>query len=150
MAKRTVKKSCKSYYDVKDSQKRFNICQGGSRSGKTYSILQFLVEICYLNQNANATITIARKTFPTIRKTVMKDFFEILVNFGVYNAKFHSKTNHTYTLFGNIVQFVSLDDPQKLRGLKQDILYINEANGNKLGSVLATQSTDNQTSIDRL
>ncbi len=117
-----------TYYQVKASHKRFVVNQGGSRSGKTYSILQLLIEWCYLNQKAGWVITICRKSFPALRGSVMRDFFEILENENYYDPERHNKTESTYNLFGNTVEFISLDQPQKVRGRKRQLLFINEAN----------------------
>ena len=74
-----------TYYHVKGCGTRIQVHQGGTRSGKTYSILQSIVELCYENENAGAVITIARKTFPALRATAMRDFFEILEREDIYN-----------------------------------------------------------------
>jgi phage terminase large subunit len=87
-----------------------------------------LVELCYDNENAGAVITIARKTFPALRASVMRDFFEILEREDAYNPEQHNKSEANYVLFGNLVEFISVDQPQKVRGRKRDILFINEAN----------------------
>ena len=117
-----------SYYHFRNSSARIQVHQGGTRSGKTYSILTGLVELCYKNPNAGAVITIVRKTFPALRGSVMRDFFEILEREGVYNPEAHNKSEATYQLFGNLVEFISVDQPQKVRGRKRSVLYVNEAN----------------------
>ena len=58
----------------------------------------------------------------------MRDFFEILNNEDVYNQDLHNKSDATYQLWGNMVEFISIDQPQKVRGRKRDVLFINEAN----------------------
>ena len=58
----------------------------------------------------------------------MRDFFQIVTLGGNYYEENHNKSQATYTLFGNLVEFISTDQPQKLRGRKRDILYINECN----------------------
>lgn len=121
-------KLAKSYYDCKNSRARIQIHQGGTRSGKTYSILTALIELCWRNENAGAVITIARKTFPALRGTAMRDFFEIVEREGLYDVNLHNKSEATYQLFGNVVEFISVDQPQKVRGRKRDILFVNEAN----------------------
>ena len=88
-----------TYYHVKGCDTRIQIHQGGTRSGKTYSILQSIVELCYENENAGAVITIARKTFPALRATAMRDFFEILEREDIYNPDFHNKSEANYILF---------------------------------------------------
>ena len=66
-------KLARTYYDAKSCAKRIQVHQGGTRSGKTYSLLLVLIELAYKNTNAGATITIARKTFPALRASVMRD-----------------------------------------------------------------------------
>ena len=117
-----------TYYHVKNSPAKIQVHQGGTRSGKTYSILTALIELCHRNENSGAVITIARKTFPAIRASVMRDFFEILEREDIYNVELHNKSEATYILFGNMVEFISVDQPQKVRGRKRDILFVNEAN----------------------
>ena len=58
----------------------------------------------------------------------MRDFFDILSKAGLYNERYHNKTDRAYILNGNIVEFISLDQPQKKRGTKRDWLWLNEAN----------------------
>lgn len=73
-------------------------------------------------------ITIARATYPSLRGSVLRDFIDILNGFEAYNPEHHNKTESTYALNGNLVEFISLDQPQKVRGRKRDILFVNEAN----------------------
>jgi phage terminase large subunit len=110
-----------------NSKKRITVEQGGSRSGKTYNILMWII-FAYTSTNEAHTITICRKTFPSLRASVMRDFLEILQRYEIYEEKYHNKTNNEYTLNGNLIEFISLDQPQKIRGRKRDLLYINEAN----------------------
>jgi phage terminase large subunit len=110
-----------------NSKKRITVEQGGSRSGKTYNILVWVI-FYYCSQNEGHTVTICRKTFPSLRASVMRDFLEILQRYEIYEEKYHNKTNNEYALNGNLVEFISLDQPQKIRGRKRNLLYINEAN----------------------
>jgi phage terminase large subunit len=58
----------------------------------------------------------------------MRDFFEILHKENIYSEKYHNKSDSTYLLFGNRVEFFSVDESQKVRGRKRDFLFLNEAN----------------------
>jgi len=109
------------------SDKRIIVEQGGTRSGKTYNILLWLI-FYYTERNTAKTITICRKSFPSLRASVMRDFFDILRNHDLYREEHHNKSSHEYHLNGNLVEFISLDQPQKIRGRKRNLLYINEAN----------------------
>ena len=117
----------KIYRHLDNSTKRITIEQGGSRSGKTYNILMWLI-FAYSNRNNGKTITICRKTFPALRASSMRDFFDILKKYDLYKEANHNKSNSEYLLNNNLFEFISLDQPQKVRGRKRDILYINEAN----------------------
>ncbi|MEM4626455.1 MAG: PBSX family phage terminase large subunit [Candidatus Bilamarchaeaceae archaeon] len=102
------------------------INQGGTRSSKTYSITQLIILECLKSQNK--TYSIIRKSFPALRASVMRDFFDLLKNLNLYSEENHNKTEHLYNLNNNLIEFFSLDDEQKVRGRKRDILWINEAN----------------------
>ena len=108
-------------------QKKIIIEQGGSRSGKTYNILIWII-FGYSLRNKNKIISICRKTFPALRTSAMRDFLEILKNNELYNEEDHNKTSHEYKLNGNLIEFISLDSHQKVRDRKRDLLFINEAN----------------------
>mgnify|MGYP003131547945 CR=1 FL=1 len=109
------------------SQKKIIVEQGGTRSGKTYNILLWII-FSFCTQNTGKIITICRKSFPSLRATVMRDFFDILKTHKMYNEINHNKSSSEYNLYNNLVEFISLDEPQKVRGRKRDVLFINEAN----------------------
>lgn len=109
------------------SDKRITIEQGGTRSGKTYNILLWII-FYYTRNNKGKTITICRKTFPSLRASVMRDFFEILRSYDIYREGYHNKSSSEYYLNGNLIEFISIDQPDKIRGRKRNLLYINEAN----------------------
>lgn len=104
------------------------INQGGARSGKTYSIIQVLCEFCKLNRNKGLVISIVRKTLPALKGSAYRDFIEILEKEGWYDERMHNKSDNTYSLFGNTIEFLAIDQPQKVRGRKRHICFINEAN----------------------
>ena len=117
----------KVFHSLQKSDKKIVAHQGGTRSGKTYNILLWII-FDYCDKNTDKTITICRNTFPALRATVMRDFLEILKKHQIYSEQYHNKTNSEYNLFGNLVEFISLDQPQKVRGRKRDLLFCNEAN----------------------
>ena len=115
------------YRHLINSDKKIVVEQGGTRSGKTYNILLWII-FEYCTRKENKIITICRKTFPSLRATVMRDFLEILRTHEIYNENNHNKSSSEYRLYGNLVEFTSLDQSQKIRGRKRDLLFINEAN----------------------
>ena len=110
-----------------NNDKKIIINQGGTRSGKTYNILLFII-FYYCLRNTKKIITICRKTFPALRATVLRDFLSILRKYDLYREDKHNKSSSEYYLFGNLIEFISLDQPVKVRGRKRDLLFINEAN----------------------
>jgi phage terminase large subunit len=47
---------------------------------------------------------------------------------GVYYLGVHNKAENTFKYNGHTIEFLSVDEPQKIRGRKRDICFINEAN----------------------
>src|SRR5210317_52973 len=117
----------KVYGHLKRSDKKIIVEQGGTRSGKTYNILLWII-FYYCGKNVGKTITIARKTFPAVRSSVMRDFLDILKGADLYREENHNKSNSEYILNGNMIEFISMDQPQKIRGRKRDLAFLNEAN----------------------
>ena len=117
----------KVYKHLTNSDKKIIVEQGGTRSGKTYNIILWII-FKYCTNNTNKVITICRKSFPSLRATVMRDFMSILQEHNIYSETYHNKSNSEYHLFGNLVEFISLDMPQKIRGRKRDLLFVNEGN----------------------
>jgi phage terminase large subunit len=109
-----------------EEEKRIVVAQGGSRSGKTYNILIYW--IYKLLQEQNKTLSIVRKTLPSLKNSVLKDLVEVLELFGIYDPTNWHKQEGYYQLGTNTINWFSVDEPQKLRGSKRDYLYCNEAN----------------------
>jgi phage terminase large subunit len=114
-------------YKEYEKGKRFIINQGGSRSSKTYSIIQLLIFISLTTPDIK--ISIVRKSFPALRGSVLRDFVEIMSQLNLYDENRHNKTNQVYYFTnGAEIEFFSVDVAQKVRGRKRDICYLNEAN----------------------
>ena len=112
---------------LNDNDCRFIINQGGSRSSKTYSICQMIIIYCL--SNPNKLVSVVRKSFPSLRGSVMRDFFEVMRDLNLYSEQQHQKTTHEYHFpNGSMVEFFGADDGQKLRGRKRDVLWANESN----------------------
>jgi phage terminase large subunit len=112
---------------LNDSKIRFIINQGSTRSSKTYSLCQIVIVYC-LN-NPNKIVSVVRKSFPSLRATVMRDMIDLLNEYGLYKESQHNKTDNIFQFTnGAKIEFFSLDDSQKIRGRKRDVLWANEAN----------------------
>ena len=117
----------KQFYECLNSNKKIKIFQGGTRSGKTYAICQYLIH-SLLNDKNGKVFTIARKTLPAVKSSVFRDFMHILDQVGILYNGFLNRSEMIYYYKGHKVEFISVDEPQKIRGRKRDVLFINEGN----------------------
>jgi phage terminase large subunit len=108
-------------------RKRVRIVRGGTSSSKTFSIIPML--ITYAVQNPRVEISIVAESIPHLRRGAIRDFLKILQMVGMYKEQNWNKSSLTYT-FSNeaFIEFFSADQPDKLRGARRDVLFINECN----------------------
>jgi len=109
----------------KNSECRIICHQGSARSGKTWSILQWLI-INSLQQKIDTTIVSINS--PHIRRGALKDWKIIMNEAGLFHDSKWSETNKIYKFDnGSNISFVSCDEPEKYLGISTDDLFINEA-----------------------
>jgi len=126
----TPTKTTKVLVDIGDSvvkKKRIIINQGGMGSSKTYSILQLIIMICR-KSTVPLMCSIVSETFPHLRRGAIKDFLAILEDWGMYSEKNYNRSEHYYKIGKCKVEFFSADQPDKMKGARRNILFINEAN----------------------
>jgi len=109
------------------SNKRFIINQGGTSSSKTYSILQTIILICL--KRDNLIVSIVAETYPHMKRGVIRDFYHILMTEGLYTASAHNKTDNTYHIGTNTIEFFPGNKVESMKGARRDILFVNEAYG---------------------
>jgi phage terminase large subunit len=109
--------------------KRFVINQGGTSSSKTYSVLQNIISLCHIK--SNLIISIVAETYPHLKRGAMRDFFHILMNDGIYNESDHNRSDSSYRIGSNLIEFFSGDKAERMKGARRDILFVNEAYGIK-------------------
>jgi phage terminase large subunit len=103
------------------------VFEGGSRSSKTYSIIQFLIIYALKHRDQSNRIIIARKKGTWLNATVWNDFKAILLDIGLLGMISKNETLKTVRLLTTTFEFVGLDDTQRLHGLTSDIVWVNEA-----------------------
>lgn len=108
-------------------RKRVRVVQGGTSASKTFSIIPFL--ITYAVQNAGVQISIVSESIPHLKRGALRDFERIMRDVGMWNDSNMNLTDLIYK-YGNgaIVEFFSANAPDKLRGARRDVLFVNEAN----------------------
>lgn len=103
---------------------------GGTRSGKTYSIIQLLFLQCLGEERRGdpPTITsIVSESMPHLKRGAIRDFKTILKDEGIWDEEKWSETGKTYTFSnGSVLEFFSVDNAGKVFGSARDNLFINE------------------------
>ena len=98
---------------------------GGTRSGKTYAIIQYLIVQGLQSRN---DIVIVRRTVPSLKRSVIKDFKDIMEGLGIWDSESYNISDRIYSFHnGSTISFINTDDPSKLRGIKSSILFFDEA-----------------------
>ena len=103
-----------------------DVC-GGTRSGKTYAILQLLI-LVVANDKAPTINSVCAETMPQLKRGAIRDFQSIMRRAEIWNDASWNKTDSIYTFpNGAILEFFSLDSDGKVHGLARDRLFVDEA-----------------------
>jgi phage terminase large subunit len=104
------------------------ICnEGGSRSSKSYSVVQLLIHIAL--SKPNTRISFVSHSLPHIKRGVYRDFKGIMEQWNIWDEKDFRYTDFIYTFKnGSYIELFGLEDPDKAKGPARDILFVNEAN----------------------
>jgi phage terminase large subunit len=104
------------------------ICnEGGSRSSKSYSVVQLLIHIAI--SKPNTRVSMVSHSLPHIKRGVYRDFKSILEQWNIWDEKDFRYTDFIYTFKnGSYIELFGLEDPDKAKGPARDILFVNEAN----------------------
>ena len=112
---------------IRQLKKRIKIIQGGTSAGKTYGIIPVLIDKACKNDNLE--ISIVSESIPHLRRGALKDFLKIMLNTNRFIDGNFNKSTLKYTFSnGSFIEFFSVDQPDKLRGARRNILYVNECN----------------------
>lgn len=85
--------------------------------------------ITYAVQNPKCEISVVSETIPHLRRGAIRDFLKIMDMVGMYDPNKWNKSSLTYTFSNDsYIEFFSADQPQKLRGARRDVLFVNECN----------------------
>ena len=105
------------------------VLEGGSRSSKTFSIIQFWIRYAFINKGTPKRVLVSRRKGTWLTATVLVDFVNALRMYGLYDRKNHNKSigSGVYKLFDTEFWFLGLDDDQKIHGFESDAFWINEA-----------------------
>jgi phage terminase large subunit len=116
----------KTFRDI-ESSRRICILQGGTRSGKSYATLQWIL-VKALSEPGQI-FSVVRKSFPSMRVSIMRDWISILKELEIWSEENWSATEHIYSFDnGSMVEFMSIDSSEKRKGSSRDFLFVDEAN----------------------
>ncbi len=117
----------KTFDLIDKSDKQIILLQGGARSGKSYALSQLLI-IKAISEKRKRII-IARKTAASCTKTTLHDFKGTLHDMGLSGAFKFNKSSNVFECYntGTTIEFMGLDDEQRIRGLQANYFWFNEA-----------------------
>lgn len=112
-----------------DVRPRFLVNQGGTSSGKTYTITQRLIVLSL--EHARAVITVTGQDLPNLKVGAMRDLENVIHGSQWLMDWFkHNKADSTWRgKNGALIEFKSYEDAQDAKNGKRDYLFVNEANG---------------------
>tara|TARA_R110000796_G_scaffold152828_1_gene269219 strand:- start:534 stop:1697 length:1164 start_codon:yes stop_codon:yes gene_type:complete len=107
--------------------KRKKVIQGGTSAGKTFGILPILIDRCLRTPNLETSVV--SESVPHLRRGAIKDFLKIMMYTNRYRDNQWNRGVLKYTFTnGSYIEFFSVEQPDKLRGARRNVLYVNEAN----------------------
>lgn len=113
-----------------DATERVVVNQGGTSSGKTYSIMQVLFVLGM--ENPGSIITVVGQDIPNLKKGAYRDA-KTIRNSSPELLAAYPNLNEGERIFtclnGSLIEFCSFKDAQDAKNGKRDYLFINEANG---------------------
>ncbi len=100
---------------------------GGTSASKTISILIWLIG--YSQTFKNEVVSVVSETLPHLKRGAIRDFLNIMQEHGYYKDERWNRTDFIYTFeTGTKLEFFSVDQSDKVRGPRRDVLFVNEAN----------------------
>lgn len=112
-----------------DKDYRVYVNQGGTASGKTYTIMQVL--ICIAMMEAGSVTTVVGQDLPNLKVGALRDAKTILGGSEWLGNVFllHESGHYLQCNNGSVIEFKSYKDEQDAKSGKRDYLFLNEANG---------------------
>lgn len=109
---------------------RYRIVQGGTSSSKTFSIIPLLIN--HAIQHPMTEISVVAESLPHLKRGAMRDFLKIMEWCNIFNDNNFNRSGLKYTFNnGSFIEFFSADAPEKMKGARRHVLFVNEANNIK-------------------
>lgn len=113
----------------RDNAFRTFVNQGGTSSGKTYTIMQVL--FTHAIEEPGCVITVCGQDLPNLKVGALRDA-EKIIGGSEWLSLFFTVNKSSSTISGmngSVIEFKSYEDEQDAKNGKRDYLFVNEANG---------------------
>lgn len=128
-----VGKNYKAIYDKLSAEPSFSgtfLLEGGSRSGKTFDVIRFLVSWASSSKRTGVFLVL-RERFTFTKASIYADFISYLRKAGLYQKSdrmglVHNKSDYTYRIKGITFAFTGADNPNRFMGGGTIGAWVNE------------------------
>src|SRR5882757_3677908 len=127
-------------------RKKIWCIQGGQGAGKSVSILIILAN--HASNNLNKEIFIASDELSKMRITIIKDFIKVMQSFGIFDRSRWTDGVLYRFANGSFIRFIGLDKEDIGKGLRSDVIFVNEANKVKFDTYRELTSRAKRVIID--
>lgn len=104
---------------------RYIIHEGGTRSGKTHSILSVLYHLCRSRPSIGSVVS---ESIPHLKRGSVRDYQRIQKAQSTWSEKDWNKTDFVHQIADDrMLEFFSVDNSDKVHGPERDFLFVNEA-----------------------
>lgn len=108
-----------------DKTKSGALLEGSSRSGKTWSSVDFIIWLSSV-MPADTTTNIIKETYRSFKTTLYDDFNRRLPAFGISSPFAERQEVSSFKLWDNKINLLGADSESVIHGVSCDILYENE------------------------
>ncbi|KUG06894.1 PBSX family phage terminase large subunit [Solirubrum puertoriconensis] len=118
------------YLENLNAPEKVLVNQGGTSSGKTYSIVQLLYY--WAITRPRFVITVVGESIPNLKKGAYRDaetIFTLTPELSQYVAAWNQTERIIRFHNGSLIEFTSYETEQGAKNGKRDVLFVNEANG---------------------
>lgn len=111
-----------------ENQVKYIVHQGGTSSGKTFGVLYALLTyLLYDRKDDQLKVSVISENVPHLKRGALRDFETIIGGLGLTTQIKYNRSDKTFKLpSGTIIEFFAVDNEEKAKSGKRDILFANE------------------------
>lgn len=121
-------KQTKALRKISSLRKKIRVVQGGQGAGKTFAIMAIIIN--FASRNSMKQCYVVSSELTKMRDTVVKDAVTIINSFGLNVKMTGIESGRPKIVFpnGSFIRFIGLDKEDLGKGLRSDVIFVNEAN----------------------